>query len=152
MAEKRVDVADLIKYVMAARCALPLAVERINRDFGVGYTKEQLLSEISSNTGDLAEQVRTLMILQTMDLHNQLQLALITNLSEMSPGEIARLFSANSNSLTNLTARPIVMEDSEPISYLEAKNKLVNRLNNYAERKSANNIDSDEESDATKVS
>jgi hypothetical protein len=90
MPSKKVDIQDLIRYVTAAQGRLPLAVERINRDYDTDYKKEDMLGAIAGNTGDLADQLRTMLIMQMFDTQMQIQLAVGEQLPELTAAETVR--------------------------------------------------------------
>lgn len=147
MPSKKVDVQDLIRFVTSAFGKLPLATERINREFDTDYKKEDVLSAIAGHSGDLAEQLRTLLVLQMFDTQQQIQLSMVVSLPELSPSETARLYTANAVAIGQLSSRPIKVQDQEPVNIIEAKRKFVGRLEDYKQRKI--DVASKEELEAT---
>lgn len=135
MPSKKVDVQDLIKYVTGAQGRLPLAVERLNRDFDTDYKKEDMLGAISGSTGDLADQLRTQLIIQMFDMQMQLQITVAESLAELDAPDVVRFYAANAAALSSLMNKPIKTEDEEPVNFIDAKRNLVTRLEGYKERK-----------------
>jgi hypothetical protein len=149
MPSKKVDIQDLIRYVTAAQGRLPLAVERINRDYDTDYKKEDMLGAIAGNTGDLADQLRTMLIMQMFDTQMQIQLAVGEQLPELTAAETVRFYTSNAAALSQLMSRPVNTQEEEPVNFIDAKRNLVTRLNGYKERKINQNIKEQQQATGT---
>lgn len=135
MSKQTVDVTKLIEYIAGAQCKIPLAAERLNKDFGTTYTSSEVLAAVSSNAGDLTDQLRTQLLISMFDTQMQIQLMLVSTMHELKAPDIARLYTAHATAFANLASKPVQVTDDVPLDNVTAKSLFIDKLEEYSGRK-----------------
>lgn len=103
------DTQDIITTLVAADGNINLAAERLNRRSDLGerlneYTiKEKIVSDPNS-VDILSRQLRGLLVLKLFDDLMISQQAMLSNIDEMKPSDVARLYASQLSAFTQLTS------------------------------------------------
>lgn len=122
------DLKNIIAMVVASDARLGLAAERLQ------MKKEDVLRAIVDDTQTLSEQLRVKLLLQLFDTLMQTQIAFQASIADMSPDGVARAYASQMQAFAQLSAKPVEIAEEAPVTIMEARNALADKLDKYQER------------------
>lgn len=146
MTKVQADVAEVIRFIVGANGRMGLAAERYNKEHGIFRTEDELRPEdllvvLSEDTGDLVDKLKIQTILNLFDTFNQTQLVLRVQLPDMKPHDVAALYTAQAQAFASLTKDKIEEAPQQPVDSFTAKNKFLDKLADYKNRKAGKPAD-----------
>ena len=122
------DIKRIISTVVAADCRLGYAAEILKT------TQAELMLALVSDTESLSEQLRTSLIIKLFETLMMTQTAFQAQIADLSPEAVARAYTSQMTAFAALTHKPTDVEEAAPQTIAEARQELMDRLANYAER------------------
>lgn len=97
----------LVRFVVGAQGNMPLAAERASRKLGMKITEymlRELISEDADATEQLARQLRAVHTISVFEMLDNVRIAVIESICDMSPRDLATMYATLSTSFATLTA------------------------------------------------
>ncbi len=122
------DIKNIIAMVVAADARLGLAAERL------GMSKDEVLRAVVDDTQSLSDQLKVKLLLQLFETLMMTQIAFQATIADMSPDGIARAYASQMQAFAQLSAKPIEVAEEAPVTIMEARNALADKLDKYQDR------------------
>lgn len=131
----RITPQEIVRVIVASDGSLPLAVERLKRQYNEDFEPDKLLAAVTAEGSSLSEQLRTAMILQLYATMMETQQIFRENLDELPVAELGRVYSGQVAAFASLTARPTEDAIEKPVDISTAREHLLARLDQHEKRR-----------------
>lgn len=135
MAKVSLDPKTVIAEIVAANARLPLAAERLSKELGQRISTADLMRAVVDDQAGMTEQLRAQLVLQLFNTLMETQVAFQASIADLSPDAVARAYAAQVTAFAAITAKPLEQATEQPVSFIDARERLLNKLDEHQRRR-----------------